>query len=142
MARRSERPVGCPSELVTDERGHTGPVGGRDHRLGLGRVERERLLADHVPARGARLDRERRVRGGRRRDRDRVHARERERVGERRARVLDAEPFGTARGAIGVAADEREHVEARGAQRGHVHARAEARADDDGADRHLRHASR
>ena len=38
--------------------------------------------------------------------------------------------LGPARRALAVAADERDHVEPRGAQRGHVHARAEAGADD------------
>ena len=45
---RHERPIGRPAELVPDEMRHPRPFRGREHELGLRRVERERLLAQHV----------------------------------------------------------------------------------------------
>ena len=128
-----ERPVGRPPELVADERGHARSRRRREHRFGLRRVECERLLADHVTARVARLDRERGVRGGWRGDRDRVDTGKRERVGQRRARVRDAEAIGSPSGALTVTSDERDHLEACRPQRRNVHARAETGADNRGA---------
>jgi len=90
-----------------------------------------------VSSRVARLDREGRVRVGRRRDRHRLHIRECERVGERGTRVGDIEALGAPRGPGGVTSDQRAHVEARGPQRRHVDTSAEAGPDHDGAERHL-----
>ena len=102
---------------------------GREHLAGLREVERERLLADHVTAGGDRLERELRVLRGRCRDRHRVDAGDRERLGQRGARVLDPGAVGPASGALGVAPDDRPHVEAGGPERGNVHPRSERRTD-------------
>ena len=106
---------------------------------GLGRVEHparfvgvagERLLAQHVLARRDRLERDRRVRVRRCGDRDRVDSGERERVGEVREAVRDVEALGAFGGLLGVAPDERVHVEAGGAERAQVRDAAEAGAHD------------
>ena len=98
------------------------PARRREHLAGLPEVERERLLADHVTAGGDRLERELRVLRGRCRDRHRVDAGDRERLGQRGARVLDPGTVGAAGGALGIPPDDRPHVEAGGPERGNVHA--------------------
>ena len=117
-------PLGEPPQLVPEGVHDAGTARRREHLAGLVEVERERLLADHVTAGGDRLERHLRVLRGRRRDRHRVDAGDRERLGQRAARVLDPGAIGPASGALGVAPDDRPHVEAGGAERGNVHPRA------------------
>ena len=112
---------------------HAGRLRGPEHRLGLGRVQRERLLTEHVHARGGRGDRDLGVRGRRCGDRDRVHGSERERGIEIRDGVSDARALGTPRGLRCVAADQRDDLETRATQRRDVDATAETRTDDDGS---------
>ena len=57
-----------------------GPLGRLEQRPRLGRVARERLLAEHMLARGDRIVRDRGMAVGRSRDRDRVDAVDRERL--------------------------------------------------------------
>ena len=82
-------------------------------RRAFGGVAGERLLADHVLAGRDRREGELGVRVRRRRDRDRVDAVERERVVERRERERNAELPGALPRAVGVASDDRQHVETR-----------------------------
>jgi hypothetical protein len=77
-----------------------------------------------------RVERDRRVRERRRRDRDRVDTRQRERVAEVRQPVLDLETRRARSGLVGIASDQRVHLEARGAQRAQVRDAAESSAHD------------
>ena len=123
----------CPPKLVTDEMGHAGHFRGREHGLGLGRVQRERLLAEHVHACRCSSDRELRVRGRWRGDRDRVDVAELEGGIEIRDRTRDARPLGTPRRLLRVPADQRSDLEPRGTQCRDVDATTEPRTDDDGS---------
>ena len=121
------------AELGAEEMDDARAFGRGEQRAGFGRIARERLLAQHVLAGRDRLARERRVGVRRGRDRDRVDAVDRERIGERRARVGHGEGAGARRGLLGIAADDGAHVEAGGAQRAHVREAPEARPDHDDA---------
>jgi hypothetical protein len=74
---------------VPDEVPHARALRLVEHRSRLRGVERERLLAQHVLPGPRGFDRERRVRGRRRRDRDGDNAGQRERIGERGRGVSD-----------------------------------------------------
>jgi hypothetical protein len=77
----------------------------------------------------ARGDRELGVRIGWRRNRYRVDSFERDNFPERRARMRHVGARGTASGSVGVATDERNHIEPRPAQRRHVDPATKAGAD-------------
>ena len=128
-ARSGDHRNSWPTRCVTPAR-----CGRVEHLLGLGRVERERLLA-HAhdgPRAHASIASGACVSGGVAIVTASTPV-ELERVGERRARVRDPEPFGAARGAVGVAAHQRVHGEAGVAQRGNMNAAPEAGSDDDRA---------
>jgi hypothetical protein len=64
--------VGVPAPVLVRRQGEAQPLGELHRAAGGGRVERERLVADHREAHVQRLFAERRVRVGRGRDRDRL----------------------------------------------------------------------
>jgi hypothetical protein len=109
-----------------------------EHAAGLGRVTREGLLAHHVLARACRGERDLGVRMRRGRDRDDLDAGQRERALERGRPERDARALRPVLGSRRIAADQRVHLEARGAQRAQVGEHAEARANDDRARRGAR----
>jgi hypothetical protein len=127
---RDERAIRGPAELVADEMRHSCALCRGKHALRLVRVERERLLADDVPAGLARLDREGCVRVGRCGNGDRVDAFDLERVTERCTCSGYSESVGATARARRAAANQRVHGEARRPERGDVHPAAEAGADD------------
>ena len=132
---RQRRLSGVPAELGSEHVHDARRLGRGEHAPRLGRVAGERLLADDVLARRDRGQRELGVGVRRGRDRDRVDPVERERVVDRRQRERHLEERGTFAGPVRIPADERAHVDARGAQRAHVRDAAEARPDDDRAER-------
>lgn len=116
---------------MTHEVGHPRRVGRVPHGPGLGRVERERLLADDVTAGLDRGDGERRVGVGRRRDRHRDHVVAGERPVEVGERVRHPGPLGPPGGAVGIRAHEPDDVEPRRPEGRHVDPAPEPGADDD-----------
>ena len=127
---RHQRRAGTPAELRTEEVHDSRVLGLAEQDAGLGRVPRERLLAQDVLPRAHRLRGDRRMGVRRCRDRDGVDIGERECLGERCRRQRHVEALGALPGPAGIASHERAHREARGAQRPHMGEAAEARTDD------------
>ena len=117
-------------ELVADHRRAAAAPRLVAHLGGLPRVEGERLLAQHVLADAKRGNRELAVRGGRRRDRDRVEIVAHDELVRLGVHAGNARGSGRPLGLVAMAAADRADLPALRQERGDVHLRAEADADD------------
>ena len=117
------------AKLVRDQTDEPGSLGGVTHGLGLRDVERERFLAEHVHAGGQGLERDERVRVGRRGDRDRIEL-ERQRFAQSGARNRHVEPLSSASFCLRPGATKATRRSLAAAQRWNVHTTAESGTDD------------
>ena len=130
-----DRFFGTPAELETAHVHDAGRDGGVVHGLTVAGIERERLLAQHVLAVSDGRQNGLGVCIGWGRDGHRVDVGQTQCFVEGRQGVFHTEVAGTGAGAFGIAAYDRDHLETRCLQRGHMDSTAERCADDDGAQR-------
>ena len=105
-----------PTELGADQRDNSGILGRRGHLCRLGTIDGHWLFAHDVVARGDRLHHEFVVGVGRRGNRDHVGGGLVDRVLQRDGAERNPGPIGAPLGALGIATDERDHLEPCGTQ--------------------------
>jgi hypothetical protein len=123
-------PLRRMAKLMPDHRRELGGLRGVAHFRRLLRIERERLLAEHVLAGLERGDRERMMGRRRARDRDGIDVVPADKLHGVRVHALDAGSVGRPRRLVAIATADRCDVPAFGAKAGDVNLRAEADADD------------
>jgi hypothetical protein len=114
-------------------------LGSAKHLAGLFRIARERLLAHHVLAGVDRLEDDVGVCMGRRRHRHDLRLRQRESLRKRCECHWNAGARGAIRRLFRISSYQGAHLDARGAECADVRQHAEARTNDDGAERLFSH---